>query len=603
VLLADADFNLAERANDFAAAHDAWADAARAYASASEPLFVAGLALLIIAGLVFRRRRLVVAGAFALASAGVGLAVAWVVAQAVDRPRPFVAHRAIHAFLPHAADASFPSDHVTAAFAIGSALVLRLGFRWTPVLVAAALLAVARVVVGVHYPSDVVAGALIGTAAAVAVYLVVPRIRQVIENGVWTNRIGMAVLGALLNLRPREKPDSGARPKVHLLAWNSWAMGGTVRTTLNLASYLARDREVEVISVVGSDGDPFFEHPPGVRVTRLHRPPRGRLERFLHARRSVLMHPGDRAHERSSLLVDVRMVRQLWRIRSGVVIGTRPALNLFAIAARRRGVMAIGWEHMNLRKHRPAMKAEIRRSYPRLDALVVLTRGDRDAYAEALGDRLRIDVIANAVPAMPGPPSPLSEPVILAAGRLTPQKGFDLLAAAFALIAEDAPEWTIRICGDGPKRDGIEAAIAEHGLEGRVVLAGRCMRIWEEMERASVYALSSRFEGFPMVLVEAMSKGLPIVAFDCPTGPREVVHSGQNGFLVPHKDAESFASALLTVIRDAELRTKLGAGAVEEARRYSLEKIGARWDALFAGVTPDGDLVPSAGSVAPRRVS
>jgi glycosyltransferase involved in cell wall biosynthesis/membrane-associated phospholipid phosphatase len=592
--LADADFSIAERANDFAAAHDGWEDVARAYASASELLFVAGLALLIIAGIVLRRKRLLIAGEYALASAGVGLAVAWVVAQAVDRPRPFVTHRAIHAFLPHAADASFPSDHVTAAFAIGSALVLRLGFKWTPVLVAAALLAVARVVVGVHYPSDVIAGAVIGTAAAVAVYLVVPRIREVIENGVWTNRIGMAVLGALLRLRPREEP--GAKPKVYLIAWNSWAMGGTVRTTLNLASYLARDREVEIISVVGRSRDPFFEHPPGVRVTRLHYPPRGRLQRFLHARRSVLMHPGDRAHERSSLLVDLRMIRVLWRIRSGVVIGTRPALNLYALAAQRRGVAAIGWEHMNLRMHRPAMKAEIGRSYPRLDALVVLTGGDRDAYREALGDGLRIDVIANAVPAMPGPRAPLSEPVILAAGRLTPQKGFDLLASAFALIADDAPDWTIRICGDGPKRDGIERRIAQHRLEGRVVLAGRCSRIWEEMERASVYALSSRFEGFPMVLVEAMSKGLPIVAFDCPTGPREVVHSGHNGFLVPYKDIEAFASALLRVIRDAELRAKLGAGAAEEARRYSLEVIGARWDALFAGVT-----APHAPAAAPPR--
>jgi glycosyltransferase involved in cell wall biosynthesis len=255
---------------------------------------------------------------------------------------------------------------------------------------------------------------------------------------------------------------------------------------------------------------------------------------------------------------------------------------------------------MNLQRHRPAMKAEIRRSYPRLDALVVLTGGDRDAYAEALGPGLRIDVIANAVPAMPGPPSPLTEPVILAAGRLTPQKGFDLLAEAFALIADEAPDWTVRICGDGPRRDAIEATIAEHRLEGRVVLAGRCMRIWEEMERASVYALSSRFEGFPMVLVEAMSKGLPIVAFDCPTGPREVVRTGQNGFLVPNKDAEGFAWAMLQMIRDRELRAKLGDGAAEEARRYALDVIGPRWDTLLARVTADGAPAPSSASLAPR---
>jgi glycosyltransferase involved in cell wall biosynthesis len=417
--------------------------------------------------------------------------------------------------------------------------------------------------------------------AAFASYFPVRRIREIIENGVWPNRIGMAVLRALLKLRPREETDAGAKPKVYVIAWNSWAMGGTVRTTLNLASYLAREREVEIVSVVGRSGDPFFEHPPGVRVTRLHHPPRGRLERFLHTRRSVLMHPGDRTHERSSLLVDVRMVRLLWRIRSGIVIGTRPSLALFALAAQRRSVTAIGWEHMNLGRHRPAMKAEIRRSYPRLDALVVLTGGDRDAYVEALGNGLRVDVIANAVPAMPGPPSPLSEPVILAAGRLTPQKGFDLLAEAFALIADEAPDWSVRICGDGPKRDGIEERIAEHRLEDRVVLAGRCMRIWEEMERASVYALSSRFEGFPMILLEAMSKGMAVAAFDCPTGPAEIVQDGVNGRMVPAEDVDAFAAALRDLMADEALRRRCAAAAVEVAHRYDMDAIGAQWEALL----------------------
>jgi undecaprenyl-diphosphatase len=163
------DVRLAESANAFAQHHDGWEDAARAYAQLSEPLFIAGVVVLAVAGLVLRRRALVAASVLAVIAAGVGLSVAAVIGRVVDRPRPFVSHPQIHAFLAHAPDPGFPSDHATAAFAIAAVLLVRLG-RWTsPVLIAAAALAVSRVLVGVHYPDDVLAGALLGTAAAALV--------------------------------------------------------------------------------------------------------------------------------------------------------------------------------------------------------------------------------------------------------------------------------------------------------------------------------------------------------------------------------------------------------------------------------------------------
>src|SRR3954451_2358587 len=169
------DVHLAESANQFAQHHDGWEDAARMYAHVSEPLFIAGVIVLALAGLLLRRRELVSASVLAVVASGIAVAVAAVIARVVDRPRPFVAHPQIHLFLAHAPDPGFPSDHATAAFAIGAVLLLRLG-RWAiPVLLAAAALAVSRVLVGVHYPNDVLAGALLGSAAAVLVcYLAGP---------------------------------------------------------------------------------------------------------------------------------------------------------------------------------------------------------------------------------------------------------------------------------------------------------------------------------------------------------------------------------------------------------------------------------------------
>jgi undecaprenyl-diphosphatase len=160
------DLQLAESANTFAQRHDGWEDVARAYAQLSEPLFIAGLVVLAIAGIVLRRRALTAASALAVAASGLAVGAAALLGAIVARPRPFVAHPQIHAFLAHAADPGFPSDHATAAFAIAAVLVARLGRRALPVLFAAAVLAVSRVLVGVHYPSDVLAGALLGSAVA-----------------------------------------------------------------------------------------------------------------------------------------------------------------------------------------------------------------------------------------------------------------------------------------------------------------------------------------------------------------------------------------------------------------------------------------------------
>lgn len=164
---ASVDVSVTQHANHFAASHDGLEDAASLYASASEAVFIALCVGLILVGLLVRRRPLAIAGALAVLSAGLSLAVAHVISTAVDRQRPFVDHAGqITSFVHHAADPGFPSDHATAAFAIAATLVLRLGWRWWPTLLAATVLGIVRVALGVHYPSDVLAGAVLGVAAA-----------------------------------------------------------------------------------------------------------------------------------------------------------------------------------------------------------------------------------------------------------------------------------------------------------------------------------------------------------------------------------------------------------------------------------------------------
>lgn len=171
------DYRLAHTLDRFGAHHDTFEDCLRAYVKVSEILFVLVVAVLLLAPGPRRalNRR---AGVAAAASVAVALALAHVIAIAVDRPRPFVAHAiSIHPFLTHAADPSFPSEHATGAFAIATAVALRLPWRGVVLLVLAAVVALGRVFLGLHYPSDVLAGALLGAAVAFLFHLPPMRLR------------------------------------------------------------------------------------------------------------------------------------------------------------------------------------------------------------------------------------------------------------------------------------------------------------------------------------------------------------------------------------------------------------------------------------------
>jgi glycosyltransferase involved in cell wall biosynthesis len=380
--------------------------------------------------------------------------------------------------------------------------------------------------------------------------------------------------------------------EVRFLLMHAWGMGGTIRSTLNVAGQLARRHEVEVISVVRRRDEPHFAFPPGVRVTAIddQRPGRraGALTSLLRRRGGLLMHPHDRAARASTLWTDVVLVRRLRRVRGGVLVGTRPALNLLALDLAAPGVVTVGEEHMHLARHNEGMRAQIARRYGDLDALVTLTEADRDAYRGHLRRPTRVVAIPNAVPSMPAPPAGERAPVVLGVGRLTPQKGFARLVRAFALVAPEHPAWRLRICGDGRRRRSLRALVTRLGLTGRVELPGAVARIDEEMARASVFALSSRFEGFPMVLLEAMSMGLAIVSFDCPTGPRELLDDGRTGLLVPEGDVRALAAAIERLVTDEALRARLGAAAREAARAYAPDRVGVLWDELLALRTAAG---------------
>jgi glycosyltransferase involved in cell wall biosynthesis len=260
-------------------------------------------------------------------------------------------------------------------------------------------------------------------------------------------------------------------------------------------------------------------------------------------------------------------------------------LNLLAARLAGPGVVTVGQEHMNFHSHRPRLAADIRRGYRGLDVLTVLTAADERDYAATLGAApVRIVRIPNAAPRMGGGIASLDAKVAIAAGRLESQKGFDLLIRAWERVAEAHPDWQLRIYGSGPRRDELRRMILERGLYDRVFLMGRTKRLGEAMASASLFVLSSRFEGFGMVIVEAMSKGLPVVSFDCPRGPGEIIRHGRDGVLVPPGAVDGLADGMLELIEDVPKRRRYGAAAVENARTYAAGPVAERWEELLRDV-------------------
>lgn len=171
--------------------------------------------------------------------------------------------------------------------------------------------------------------------------------------------------------------------------------------------------------------------------------------------------------------------------------------------------------------------------------------------------------------------------VVLGMGRLVEQKGFDLLLAAFARIAERHPDWSLKILGGGPLLGQLQAQAQNLGLQGRVEFTGALADPFPVMRAADLFVFSSRFEGFGNALCEAMACGLPAISFDCPSGPSDIIRPGVDGVLVPAQDVAALAESMDRLMSDEPERLKLAARAPEVLSRFGMPKILELWQQLF----------------------
>lgn len=295
----------------------------------------------------------------------------------------------------------------------------------------------------------------------------------------------------------------------------------------------------------------------------------------------------------------VRALRATLRsLRPDAVLSFLTTNNVLSVVATRGlGIPVVVSERISISHRFPAVWRLLRAlAYRRATALVVQTARGRAEFKTRM-PTLPIHVIPNPLQMdFQEAPDPVAcsvmdacrnRKMLMAVGRLAPQKGYDLLLRAFAVVSVSQPDACLVILGEGPERSRLEAIVRKLGLADRVLLPGFSRTPHALLQKADLFVLSSRYEGFPNALLEAMAGGLPCVSFDCPTGPAELLAHGASGLLVPAENAAALAAAMLQCMSDPLLRSQLGRAARSSAAAYSLDAVMAQWQVLFGACGMD----------------
>lgn len=344
---------------------------------------------------------------------------------------------------------------------------------------------------------------------------------------------------------------------------SSFQSGGAERVASILLERWRREGW-DIVAAEWSLKDPFYALDPSIQLVRL----------------------GLNAEPRSPLDKVIAPLRRLASIRKTIrrespdlVVSFMTRQNIYSIfAARFSRVPIIVCEHNKRFADivSPSLDRVRALAYRRADKVTVLTARDHEEYPFLHN----IAVMPNPLDLPPKPEERTRSRYVLAVGRLERQKGFDLLLAAFTSIP-DRKRFKLLIVGEGCERPRLEAQIRRLGLENEVELLGRRNDVYDLYQEAAFLVLPSRYEGFGMVLVEAMAFGCPVVAFDCPCGPREIIRDGIDGLLVPDGDVPALAAAMERMMGDEALRGRLGKAGPAVRERFGIDKVAVMWKDLF----------------------
>ena len=355
--------------------------------------------------------------------------------------------------------------------------------------------------------------------------------------------------------------------KICFFGGNISSTGGTERVSTIIANKLAEEgHDVYLMSLVKCEGSSFE----------------------LNSKIKVICMENGSGNNKKNFIPIVKELKGIFdKYKFDVLIEVDVMLRIFTfLAARNRNMKVISWEHFNFRTNLGAKLRDIARriAVKTSDYIVTLTEEDKLDYEKSLKCKAKVICISNPLVFYPKEYSKLNNKVVLSVGRMHPQKGFDMLLEAWSKVVKEDNTWELRIVGDGADFEKTKNLAKELGLGASVKFLGHVDNVQKQYLESSIYALSSRYEGFGMVLVEAMSYGVPPVSFDCHVGPSDIIKNNEDGILVEPENTDQLADNILRLMNDDKLRMKLGRNARVNIRRYDIDNIIGKWNDIIKGV-------------------
>ncbi len=357
--------------------------------------------------------------------------------------------------------------------------------------------------------------------------------------------------------------------------------GGIEKSIVALANLLVEKYNVEIACTYKLYDKPVFELDPRVKVIYLtkYKPNKKEIKQalakyhFIKLCREVL---------KGIKILNARkktMIKYISNTNSNVVIATRDIFDEWLGEYAKPNVLKIGWEHNHY--HEDLKYADnITRCASNLDYLILVSKSLRNFYRLKLNKtNCKCVYIPNILDSYPSKCSSLKEKRLISVGRLSKEKGYMDLVGIYNVLVKDYPDWILDIVGDGPERKNIEDYINMHNLSDKVTLHGFQNKDYIDklLNKSSIYLMTSYTESFGIVLIEAMSHGLPCIAFSSAEGAREIIDSGRTGYLIKNRNVRAYIEKVEDLMNDIDARKKIGHESRKDVKKYNGNEVVKFW--------------------------
>lgn len=358
--------------------------------------------------------------------------------------------------------------------------------------------------------------------------------------------------------------------------------GGIEKSIVALANLLVKDYDVEIACTYKLYDEPVFKLDDDIKVKYLvpdYKPNKQDFKNAFYEKKIISFFKEGFKAAKVLRLKRTTMVNYINNVDADVVISTRDLFDRWLEDSIRSDILKIGWEHNHY--HDDLKYAgNVTRSCAKLDYLVLVSKQLQKFYRrELINSKCKCIYIPNTIDSIPKRCAPLNEKRLISVGRLSKEKGYIDLLKMYYLLSKNHSSWHLDIIGDGLERKRLQRFIDEHKLSTKVTLHGFQNKeyIDKMLNKSSVYLMTSFTESFGIVLIEAMSHGIPCIAFNSAEGAREIITSGHNGYLIKRRNYNAFIKKVEDLMKDLEVRKTIGRNARKSVKKYTADVVREDW--------------------------